>query len=141
MKGPTHKILGFLLFLFLYYFKLFPPPINDYLINYVNIITSIVIVFLFSGGRLTGRTFWGWGLSPDTDFHKKMQRDWLLHSGIIPTISILVIPHPIVLVAGFFYNSHVFLDLFNTHSWEGNKYTYVAVFITVILFYVLVYSL
>ncbi len=69
-----------------------------------------------------------------------MKRDWLMHSAIIPTIIATILPNPILLLAGFSYTLHVATDLLNTHSWEGNKYTYIAVFITVILYYLVIYS-
>ena len=140
MNGRMHKLLGVILFLIFYYLKLFPAIVNDYLLNPWGLIFAFIIVFFISGGRLKSRSFWDFGLSPDNDYHKKMQRDWLMHSAIIPTILFVLLSHPLIGILGFFYTFHVALDLLNTHSWDGNKYTYIAVFITVILFYVLFYS-
>jgi hypothetical protein len=140
MKGASHKVLGFILFSILYFFNLFPASINDYLNSTTNIFIALILVFLFSGGRFSGKSLWGFGLSPDIDYHKRMKRDWLFHSGIIPTILVILIPLPLVLIACFFYTAHVALDLLNIRSWEGNKYTYIAVYLTVILFYAVLYN-
>lgn len=141
MKGNAHKIFGLLIFTVFYFFNLFPAIINNFLSNFFNIFVSLLLVLVFSGGRFNSKSLWNFGLSPDIDFHPKMKRDWLMHSGIIPTLFVIVFPHPLILIASFFYALHVAVDLLNTRSWEGNQYTYVAVFLTVVLYYILVYSL
>ncbi|MBN1923445.1 MAG: hypothetical protein JW791_01640 [Nanoarchaeota archaeon] len=140
MKGSSHKILGLLIFIFFFYFKLFPAVINEYLNSLVPVIIGFIIAFLFSGGRTDSKKMLGFGLSPDNDYHKKMKRDWLIHSAILPTLVVILLPNPILLLASFFYTTHIAFDLLNTHSWDGNKTTYIGVFITVILFYLVIYS-
>lgn len=142
MNGKNHKLIALIIFAVFYFFNLFPTIINNYLNqSWINIMIGIIIAYLFSGGRITNKSWLTWGLSSDNDFHKKMKRDWLLHSGILPTILVLLIQQPITYLIGFFYASHVAVDLLNTRSWEGTKYTYIAVFLTTVLFYGLIYSI
>jgi hypothetical protein len=134
MKGTTHKILGIIVFVFLYVLGVLPKIMQEY-----NIIISIVLVFLFSGGRVTSKKWYNWGLSPDNDHHQKAKRDWLLHSPILPLIAIILFKNPLVWTSSFAYTLHVFFDLFNPRSW-GNKYTYFTVFLTTILFFVVIFK-
>ena len=141
MNSLVHKITSTIVFGLLYYYNLFPAIVNDYLHNnIINLLIGLLIAFFFSGGRISNKSLLSFGLSADNDYHKKMKRDWLMHSGVIPTIVVLLIPHPVTYLAGFFYASHVALDLLNTRSWDGTQYTYIAVFLTTVLFYGLVYS-
>ena len=139
MKGLTHKIIGLVVFIIFYYFKLFPVIVNNYLTNIPNIIFGLITAWIFSGGRIDSKNLINFGLSADNDYHKKMKRDWLFHSAVIPTLAVILITNPIILLASFFYTTHVAADLLNTHSWDGNKTTYIGVFITVILFYLIIY--
>lgn len=140
MKGRVHKLIGFVTFFTFYFFNLLPNSVNEYLNNILRLFTALLLVYLFSGGRVRSYSFWNFGLSPDNDYHKRMKRNWLIHSAIIPTLLVILFPHPLIIISGFFYTSHVAVDLLNTRSWEGGQYTYIAVFLTVVLFYVMVYS-
>lgn len=141
MNYLIHKIFSTGIFFVFYYFNLFPATINNYIHNSpINFIIGLLIAFFFSGGRISGKTLGSFGFSPDNDYHKKQKRDWITHSGIVPTIVVLLVPHPVTYLAGFFYASHTALDLLNTRSWEGTQYTYIAIFLTTILFYGLIYS-
>ncbi len=140
MNRKGHRIVAIVLFVLLYYLNGFPEKIGLFLQESLsNLIAGLIIAYLFSGGRVDAKKIYNFGLSPDNDFHKKMERDWLIHSSILPTIAILLFPHPIVILSSFFYSIHVAVDLLNIHSWKGTKYTYIAVFLTTILFFFLVY--
>jgi len=140
MNGKWHKIVGIIIFFIFYYFKMFPSIVNDFLLSIINLFVALLIAYLFSGGRIISSSFWTFGLSPDNDFHKKMQRSWFFHSCTMPVLLIVLFPHPIIYLISFFYSLHIAIDLFNPRSWEGNKFTYIWVFLTTILFFVAMYS-
>ncbi len=140
MNRKEHRIIALLLFVVLYALEAFPPKIELFLSQSVsNLIAGVIIAYLFSGGRIDAKKLYNFGLSPDNDFHKKMERDWLIHSTIIPTIISILYPSPIILIASFFYSVHIAIDLINIHSWRGSKYTYIAVFLTTIMFFFMIY--
>ncbi len=141
MKGVNHKIFGIIIFITLFSLNILPVRISSFLQQgWINIIMCLVIVFLFTGGRITNKKWYSFGLSPDNDFHKKGERSWLIHSPIIPMILILVFNNPLILIACFAYSMHLLLDLFNPRSWEGSKYTYVIIFFSTTLFFVIMYK-
>ncbi|VVB75373.1 Uncharacterised protein [Candidatus Tiddalikarchaeum anstoanum] len=141
MNALVHKSISLAVFGVFYCFNMFPKIINSFLHESVfNVIIGLMLAFTFSGGRFNSGNPLLFGLSPDNDFHKKMERDWLFHSAVLPTIAVIIAPYPIIYLSAFFYTSHVAVDLLNTRSWQGTQYTYIAVFLTTVLFYTLVYS-
>ncbi|MFA5303800.1 MAG: hypothetical protein WC393_04675 [Candidatus Nanoarchaeia archaeon] len=141
MKGIEHKIIGILAFFLLYYFKLFPEIINDFLDNYINIAVGFIICILFSGGRIKSKSLLNFGLSPDNDFHKKKQRSMIFHSTLFPALAVILFPNALVYLPAFFYSLHILVDLLNPLSFEGKRHVYFLIFVSTILFFVLMYSI
>ncbi|MDD2678946.1 MAG: hypothetical protein PHT91_02305 [Candidatus Nanoarchaeia archaeon] len=140
MKGMAHKILGAMIFIIFYYFNLFPGIINDFLKAPLAAIAGFFIAIIFSGGRINSKKLIDFGLSPDNDFHKKMKRSMIFHSPLFPLLAIIFFPHPIIFIASFFYSFHILIDLLNPLSFEGKRHEYFLIFVSVILFFVMIYS-
>ena len=140
MNAVHHKIIGLLVFFILFLTKLLPDSMLLFMNSFARIILSLFLVSLFTGGRITNKNWFSFGLSPDNDYHKKMKRTWFFHSPLLPLIAVLLFSHPLVLISSFGYALHVFLDLFNNRSWKGSKNTYFAVFFSTILFFVVLYK-
>jgi len=141
MKGMAHKILGMLIFIILLFLGLLPGRIQEYTrAGFFNIILCTGAVFLFSGGRMANKKWFEFGLSPDNDYHEKAKRSWLFHSTLFPIIGVLFSAQPLILVSCFSYAFHVFLDLLNPRSWDGSRYTYFFVFLSTVLFFVILYK-
>jgi hypothetical protein len=141
MKGFGHKIIGAMVFALFYYFKWFPQIINLYLANYFNAIIGLVICIIFSGGRINAKSLINFGFSPDNDFHKKKQRSMIFHSALFPALAVILFRHPLVYLPAFFYSLHIVVDLLNPMSFEGKRYSYFLLFISAILFFVMIYRL
>ncbi|MFA5333846.1 MAG: hypothetical protein WC376_05120 [Candidatus Nanoarchaeia archaeon] len=141
MKGIEHKIIGAIVFALFYYFKLFPLIVNDFLSNYFNLAIGFIICIIFSGGRIKSKSLLNFGLSPDNDFHKKRQRSMIFHSVLFPALAVIVFPTALVYLPAFFYSLHILVDLFNPLSFEGRRHTYFLIFVSTILFFVLMYSI
>jgi hypothetical protein len=139
MKGWQHRIIGILAFAFLYYFKLFPNIINQFLSNYFNILLGFFVCLLFSAGKIRPKKWIHFGLSPDNDSHKKMKRSMIYHSTLFPAFGIICFPNAIIYLAAFFYSMHVLVDLLNPLSFEGKRHTYFLIFVSTMLFFVMIY--
>ncbi|MDD4353467.1 MAG: hypothetical protein PHN56_03350 [Candidatus Nanoarchaeia archaeon] len=139
MKGIEHKIIGGIVFIVFYYFKLFPSIVNELLSNYLNIIIGLIIAIIFSGGRIKTKSFINFGLSPDNDFHKKKQRSIIFHSTLFPVLAIIALPYSWIYLTAFFYSLHILIDLLNPLSFEGKRHTYFLLFTSTILFFVMIY--
>jgi hypothetical protein len=139
MKGFGHRIIGAIVFASFYYFRLFPQIISQYLSNYFNIAAGFIICILFSGGRINAKSIANFGLSPDNDFHKKKQRSMIFHSALFPVLAVILFMHPLVYLSAFFYSLHILADLLNPLSFEGKRYSYFLLFVSVILFFVMIY--
>jgi hypothetical protein len=140
MKGIEHKIIGVIIFILFYYFKLFPEIINNFLSNYFNLAIGFIICIIFSGGRINSKSLINFGLSPDNDFHKKQKRSIIFHSALFPALAIILIPNAFIYLISFFYSLHILVDLLNPLSFEGKRHTYFLIFISVILFFVMIYT-
>lgn len=139
MKGWQHRIIGVIAFIFLYYFKLFPNIINNFLSNNFNLFIGLLLCILSSAGKIRPKKWKDFGLSPDNDSHKKMKRSIIYHSPLFPAFGIIFFPNSIIFIMAFFYSLHILVDLFNPLSFEGKRHTYFLVFVSTILFFVMIY--
>lgn len=139
MKGIEHKIIGAIVFVLFYYFKLFPNIINNFLINPINIVIGFIMCIVFSGGRIKSKSLLNFGLSPDNDYHKKKQRNMIFHSALFPALAVILIPNPWIYLPAFFYSLHTLVDLLNPLSFEGKRHSYFLIFVSTILFFVMIY--